>query len=513
HALGRELGDMHQAVGAGQYLDEGAELDDLAHGAFVDAADLGFGGDALDHLDGFLGALFVAGGDHHRAVVLDVDLDAGRFDDAADDFAARADDLADLVRFDVQRDDARRVAGNVAARRRQGGVHDAQDVEPAFFGLVQRLAHDLAIDAADLDVHLQRSDAVGSAGDLEIHVAQMVLVAEDVREHAHVLAFFDQAHRDTGHRRRHRHAGVHQRQRAAADRGHGGGAVGFENLGDDADGIGKAVLGRQHRHQRALGEIAVADLAPARAAQKFHFADAERRKIVMQHEFFEVLADQGIDPLLVGSGAQGRHHQRLGFAAGKQRRAVGARQHLGFAGDRADVLQAAAVDAPLFLNHQTAKDVALELFEGVLDIFLLVGELGQRERHDFGFDFGDAFVAFELFGDFQRLFQFLQGESFDPPGHRAVQLRQRHVAFGLAQLAAQLFLNLQQRLNRFVAGEQSFENFVLGHALRAALDHHDRIAAAGKKNIDVALAQLGLSRIHHPAAVHPADAHAGDRSV
>ena len=91
----------------------------------------------------------------------------------------------------------------------------------------------------------------------------------------------------------------------------------------------------------------MADFAPARTAQKFHFTDAERREVVMEHEFLEMLADQSVDPLLVGSGAEGRHDQRLSLAAGKYRRAVGARQRFHFAGNRPDVFQTAAVDAPL----------------------------------------------------------------------------------------------------------------------------------------------------------------------
>ena len=39
-------------------------------------------------------------------------------------------------------------------------------------------------DAADLDVHLQGGDALGGAGDLEVHVAEVILVAEDVGEDA-----------------------------------------------------------------------------------------------------------------------------------------------------------------------------------------------------------------------------------------------------------------------------------------------------------------------------------------
>ncbi len=94
-----------------------------------------------------------------------------------------------------------------------------------------------------------------------------------------------------------------------------------------------------------------------------------------------------------------------------------------------------------------------------------------------------------------------------------VELGQRHVPFGFAKLAAQLLLDLQQRLDRIMAGEQRFENFRLGNDLRAAFDHDDGVLAAGKKNIGVAIAQLALGRIHHPLAVDAADAHAGQRAV
>jgi hypothetical protein len=36
------------------------------------------------------------------------------------------------------------------------------------------------------------------AGDLEVHVAEMILVAEDVGQHREALAFLDQAHGDAG---------------------------------------------------------------------------------------------------------------------------------------------------------------------------------------------------------------------------------------------------------------------------------------------------------------------------
>ena len=60
---------------------------------------------------------------------------------------------------------------------------------------------DLEGDAGDLDVHLQGGDPVRGAGDLEVHVAEVVLDAGDVGEDDVVVALLDQAHRDAGDRR------------------------------------------------------------------------------------------------------------------------------------------------------------------------------------------------------------------------------------------------------------------------------------------------------------------------
>src|ERR671913_357257 len=91
------------------------------------------------------------------------------------------------------------------------------DMVSALISLRQCDLHDLLGDAGDLDVHLQGGDAVFRAGDLEVHVAEMVLVAEDVADHREVLTFEDQAHGDARDGPRQRHAGVHQREGRAAD--------------------------------------------------------------------------------------------------------------------------------------------------------------------------------------------------------------------------------------------------------------------------------------------------------
>src|SRR5260370_32033243 len=99
---------------------------------------------------------------------------------------------------------------------------------------MQRLAHYVARHATDLVVHLDRGDAVGGARDLEVHVAEMVLVAEDVGKHAYLIALLDETHRDSSDRRLDRDPRVHQGETPATHPRHRGAAVGFENFRDDA---------------------------------------------------------------------------------------------------------------------------------------------------------------------------------------------------------------------------------------------------------------------------------------
>src|SRR5690606_6436130 len=312
--------DVHQAVLARQDVDEGTEVDDALDAADVDLADLGLGGDRQHALLGSLGRFLGLAEDLDRAVVLDVDGSLGLFADATDGGAALADDVAALVLVDLHRQHGRGIGRQLAARLGNDLVHLAEDVQTGFQSLAQGDLHDLLGDALDLDVHLQRGDAVGGTGDLEVHVAQVVFVTQDVGQHGELLAFQHQAHGDTGHRRLHRHAGVHQRQGGAAHGGHGGGTVGLGDLRHHADGVGEVVALRQHGGYATAGQAAVTDLATAGAAHAAALAHRERREVVVQHEGIALLAFQGVQQLGVTGGAEGGNDQGLGFAAGEQGR-------------------------------------------------------------------------------------------------------------------------------------------------------------------------------------------------
>src|SRR5207247_10641875 len=151
----------------------------------------------------------------------------------------------------------------------------------------------------DLYFHLQRRYAWYLAADLEFHVPQMVLESEDVGDDHDLVAFFDQPHRDAGHRLLDGHAGIHEGQTPAADGRHRRRPVRFQDVRHQPQGVGEFLLGWEDRLQGAFREGAVPDLASAWRAQGPRLADAERREVVMQHEAPVVLALQRVDPLLV----------------------------------------------------------------------------------------------------------------------------------------------------------------------------------------------------------------------
>ena len=224
-------------------------------------------------------------------------------------------------------------------------AHHVEDGQPRATGLLQRGGEHRGRDAVQLGVQLQRGDDILGPGDLEVHVTERVLGAEDVGQRDVLAALVDQAHRDARHHVLQRHARIEQRHRGRADRAHGGGAVGADGLGYLPDRVGELLAGRQHRDQRPLGQRAVADLAPLGRADPAGLAGGVRRHVVVVHVALGALRVERVDHLLHPEHVQRGDAQDLGLAPLEQRRAVHPGQHARLGGQLPDVGQAAAVDA------------------------------------------------------------------------------------------------------------------------------------------------------------------------
>ncbi len=129
----------------------------------------------------------------------------------------------------------------------------------------------------------------------------------------------DQAHGDTGDGGLQRHTGVQQRHGGGADRAHGRRAVGAEGLGHLTDRVRELLARRQDRHDGALGERAVADLAALRGADAAGLAGGVRREVVVVHVALAGHRGEGVQLLLHAEHVEGGDAQDLGLATLEQR--------------------------------------------------------------------------------------------------------------------------------------------------------------------------------------------------
>src|SRR6185295_5629420 len=178
-----ELADVNEAIFGAVEIHEGAEVNCLHDRTVINHADLGIGSKRFDPFDRGINRLGLGRSNFYGAVILDIDLGAGFLDDFADHLSAGADHVADLVDRYLDHLDARRMLAELRTRGGQSLGHFTEDVQATFLGLGERDLHDLFGDAGDLDIHLQRGDTLVGARHLEVHVAEMILVAENVGEH------------------------------------------------------------------------------------------------------------------------------------------------------------------------------------------------------------------------------------------------------------------------------------------------------------------------------------------
>ena len=392
--------------------------------------------------------------------------------------------------------------------------HLAEDVKPAVLGLAECDAHDFFGDAGDLDVHLQRGNAALGASHLEVHVAEMVLVTENVREHGVALLLQDETHCDAGGRPLEWHSRIHQCKRSAAHRCHGGRPVRFGDLRDDAQRVGELVMRRQNRMNGAPGELAVTDLAPAGAAHPPGLADGKWRKVVMQKKCFLVGAVERVDPLLVLAGAQRGHDQRLRLAAGEQSRAVSTRQHADLGHDRTYRLHVAAIDAAAAIEDVPAHDLGFALLEDVADLLLRIGRLRAfraEMRHRPCLGGVDRIVPFFLVPDAIGGPQI----GLDQCQHFLFERRVVRLLH-FARLSRCLFGEpddgFDYRLKMPMAEHHGPEHHVLAQLLGLRLHHQHGVLRAGHDQVELRFRHLVEHRIEHVFVADEPDAGRAERA-
>ena len=196
---------MEQAFGSAADFNEHTKGLYAANDAFVHFVNLR---DEADSANDFFGALHTHWVDTadfyaaHVAHLFDGDGGSGLSLNALNDFTAGSDDTANEVLWNFKTHHFRSVGLQLNANVGHGLKHFAEDVCAAFAGLIQGLLHDFEAQALNFDVHLARGDAVGSTRYLEVHVAEVVFVTQDVAQYGELARFGvgDEAHCDSAHR-------------------------------------------------------------------------------------------------------------------------------------------------------------------------------------------------------------------------------------------------------------------------------------------------------------------------
>src|SRR5215218_622291 len=353
-----DVRDVEQPVRSLGELDERPEGRGLHHLPLELVSDLGLLRHRLDAGDCSFHQSAAGRIDLNGAVVLDVDVGLELLRQPADRLAALADNRPDLVGVDLDLLDAGSELRELLTRAGDRLLHLAEDEEPALTRLLERVAQDVEGDPGDLDVHLQGGDSIARAGDLEVHVAEVILDAGDVGEHDVVVALLDQPHRHASDGGGDRHAGRHQRHRGSAHGAHRRRAVGLERLRDDPDHVREVLLTRDRRHERPLGERAVADVTTLRPAHEARLPDRVRREVVVVPEGLRLDQAQVVDPHVHAARAQRHVGEDLRLAAREQRRAVDPWGDVHLALDRADLILVPTV-GPLLVNRDAATDDVL----------------------------------------------------------------------------------------------------------------------------------------------------------
>ena len=231
-----DLADVEQALLSGKDLYECTEIEDGNNLSMVYLADLGDLADAHDPLVGLVHCILVVGSDVHDALsvdLVDVDLCTGLRLDLLDGLATLSDDSTDEVLVDLEGLDARNERLVVLAGLVHALAHLAKDVHAALMSLCQSLFENLVGKTVPLDVHLGSGDTVLGTCNLEVHVSEVVLVAEDIGQDCvaviGMLLVGDKAHGNSADHLLDGNAGVHEGEAASADGSLGRGTVGLEN--------------------------------------------------------------------------------------------------------------------------------------------------------------------------------------------------------------------------------------------------------------------------------------------
>ena len=219
---------MEQAFLARKYLYKGSEVLDGSYLSVVNLTWLRDCGNTLDPVESFLHGILVRsedvnGSDAGSVVLLllcDCNCCTGLLLDLLDNFSTLSDNGTDEVSRDSDLDDTRCMRLELRTRCVYGLHHLAHDVLASLVRLCKSLCHNLFRKTVALDVHLGGGDAVLGSRYLEVHIAEVILIAENIRKDGELAVLLYESHCNTCNRLLDLDTGIHKGKASGANTCH-----------------------------------------------------------------------------------------------------------------------------------------------------------------------------------------------------------------------------------------------------------------------------------------------------
>ena len=216
---------------------------------------------------------------------------------------------------------------------------------------------------------------------------------------------------------------------------------------------------------------------------------------------------QVIHQLGILGGAEGADGQHLRLAAGEHAGTVDAGQQANLGGQRADLIDAAAVHALAVLKQPGTNDLLLQLVADEVEVGGgQVGVLGGNSIHD-GQQGG---VADILVVGVHGSLDFVQMLGIDIGQQGMIQLHRGKALLRLADLGDDTVDEGEHLLDFLMTGADGLHHGLLVDLVGTGLNHDDLFLAGGQGQGQVTVLALLLGGVQDDFTVHQADENAGD---
>ena len=382
-------------------------------------------------------------------------------------------------------------------------------------GLHQRLLQNLKRQTVALDIHLGGGQTVACTCGLEVHVAQVVLVAKNVTEHGILLfaGVLDQSHSNTADGLLHGNTSIHQGQRAGADGSHGAGTVRLQNLAHQTYGV-REVLGNLTL-QSAPCQVAVTNLTTA-----------YRGEVIVEQEALIALVEHIVNQLLVELGTQRTGRERLCLTTGEDSASVRHGQGRDLAPDGADLVCLTSVETNALVKDATAHGIAFHVvvvavhhglilvlrnLRSLVNFLMLSKEFLLEVLQQLLESLGALLLLKSLLGDVVGgLVELLVHLLTQGLVVHLVVILTLHV---LAQFLGELGLQLTHGLDGGHGSLQGTNHVLLAHFLHLAFHHHDVLSRSTNHDVHVGLFHLVEGRVNDILTVNTGHAHLTDGAL